>query len=81
MPKLYAQSEPRLIARLLEVWARLIEADLGEGIATSSGRQLEHACRAGRWSSLSGAGMLLFSISDIGVDRPRSKAGGLHPNR
>ncbi|MCB1868175.1 MAG: hypothetical protein KDI43_06465 [Gammaproteobacteria bacterium] len=31
----YAQSEPRLIARLLEVRARLIEADLGEGIATA----------------------------------------------
>jgi hypothetical protein len=31
----YAQHEPALIARLLEVRRRLIEADLGEGIATA----------------------------------------------
>ncbi len=31
----YEASEPELIARLLEVRARLIEADLGEGIATA----------------------------------------------
>jgi hypothetical protein len=31
----YARYEPRLIERLLEVRARLIEADLGEGIATA----------------------------------------------
>lgn len=31
----YARREPALIARLLEVRRRLIEADLGEGIATS----------------------------------------------
>jgi hypothetical protein len=31
----YARCEPALIARLLEVRRRLIEADLGEGIATS----------------------------------------------
>lgn len=30
----YARSEPQLLARLLEVRARLIEADLGEGIET-----------------------------------------------
>jgi hypothetical protein len=30
----YAAAEPRLIERLLEVRRRLIEADLGEGIAT-----------------------------------------------
>ncbi len=32
----YERFEPRLIERLLEVRARLIEADLGEGIATSA---------------------------------------------
>ncbi len=31
----YAQAEPALIARLLEVRRRLIEADLGDGIATA----------------------------------------------
>lgn len=31
----YAEAEPALIARLLEVRRRLIEADLGEGIATA----------------------------------------------
>jgi hypothetical protein len=31
----YAESEPALIARLLEVRRRLVEADLGEGIATA----------------------------------------------
>jgi hypothetical protein len=31
----YAKHEPALIARLLEVRRRLIEADLGEGIATA----------------------------------------------
>ena len=30
----YGKREPALIARLLEVRRRLIEADLGEGIAT-----------------------------------------------
>ena len=30
----YARQEPALIQRLLEVRRRLIEADLGEGIAT-----------------------------------------------
>jgi hypothetical protein len=31
----YAVHEPALIARLLEVRRRLVEADLGEGIATA----------------------------------------------
>src|SRR4030065_2533964 len=31
----YARREPELIARLLEVRRRLLEADLGEGIATA----------------------------------------------
>jgi hypothetical protein len=31
----YAEAEPALIARLLEVRRRLVEADLGEGIATA----------------------------------------------
>jgi hypothetical protein len=31
----YGAAEPALIARLLEVRRRLIEADLGEGIATA----------------------------------------------
>jgi len=30
----YGRQEPQLIARLLEVRRRLIEADLGDGIAT-----------------------------------------------
>ena len=33
--EIYAKREPLLIGRLLEVRRRLIEADLGEGIATS----------------------------------------------
>ena len=32
----YAEAEPGLIEQLLEVRARLIEADLGKGIATAS---------------------------------------------
>jgi hypothetical protein len=31
----YAQFEPRLLERLLEVRRRLVEADLGEAIATA----------------------------------------------